>query len=295
MLADLVSTTTRDGLRLDGAYHEPSADTPRVLALDALCLLHGTGSNFYGSTLLEAFAQRFLALGSAVLRVNTRGHDPVSNAATARGGVRQGAAYEVVDDCRHDVSAWLDWLRQRAGPRVGLLGHSMGAIKCLYATAHEMDLQPACVIAISPPRLSYSWFCSGPRRAEFLEAYNVAERHVESGQPAALLEVKFPLPYLVTAAGYLEKYGPDERYNFLRFAGGVSCPVLFTFGSAEVANNVAFQGAPEAVQELTARHAGLAIEVIPRADHFYTGVREEVVTCVERWLHGVFNEERPLQ
>src|SRR5439155_7833783 len=98
------------------------------------------------------------------------------------------------------------------------------------------------------------------------------------------LDVKFPLPYLVTAAGYLDKYGPDERFNYLRFAAGVGCPVLFTFGSVEVENNVAFQGAPAAVQELAARHPRLAVEVIPGADHFYAGARDEVVAQVERWL-----------
>jgi hypothetical protein len=142
------------------------------------------------------------------------------------------------------------------------------------------------VVALSPPRLSYAGFCAGPRAAEFLDAYALAERHVASGQPAALLDVKFPLPYLVTAAGYLEKYGPDERFNFLRFAGGLSCPVLFTFGGLEVADNAAFQEAPAAVQELAARHPRLAVEVLPGADHFYSGVRDELVARVERWLRG---------
>ena len=32
------------------------------------------------------------------------------------------------------------------------------------------------------------------------------------------LEVKLPLTYVITAAGYVEKYGPDERYNYLRCA-----------------------------------------------------------------------------
>src|SRR5262245_41740534 len=104
VLVDLVHTTTLDGLRLDGAYQPPPADAAHPLALDGVCLLHGTGGNFYGSTLLEAVAERLLTLGCAALRVNTRGHDPVSNAATARGGLRQGAAYEAVDDCRHDVA-----------------------------------------------------------------------------------------------------------------------------------------------------------------------------------------------
>jgi pimeloyl-ACP methyl ester carboxylesterase len=289
VLVDLVQTTTCDGLRLDGAYQEPPAGAARTLALDAVCLLHGTGSNFYSSTLLEAVAEGLLTLGCAALRVNTRGHDPVSTAAAARGGRRLGAAYEAVDECRPDVAAWLEWLRGRAGPRVGLLGHSMGAIKCLYAAAHEPELRPACVVALSPPRLSYGWFCSGPRRAEFLETYALAERNVEGGQPAALLDVTFPLPYLVTAAGYLEKYGPDERYNYLRLAGGVPCPVLFVFGRIEVENHVAFQGAPEAVRELAARHSRLQERVVPGADHFYTGVRAEVVARVEGWLRAVFS------
>ena len=57
---------------------------------------------------------------------------------TARGGLRLGAAYETVDDCRFDLLAWVAWLRQHVGPRVALAGHSLGAVKCLYAAAHDL-------------------------------------------------------------------------------------------------------------------------------------------------------------
>src|SRR5207249_11282962 len=130
------------------------------LAVDAFCCVHGTGGNFYSSTLFDTLAERFLELGCAVLRVNTRGHDGISNAVTARGGRRLGAAYEVMDECRHDLAAWIDWLKERVGPRVGVIGHSLGAVKCLYALAHDPGLQVVAAVGISPPRLSYSWFCS---------------------------------------------------------------------------------------------------------------------------------------
>src|SRR5262245_32944161 len=97
MLVDLVQVWTRDGLRLAGAFQAASAAP--ALPVDALCFVHGTGGNFYSSTLFDALAERVLALGCTVLRVNTRGHDLMSNAALAQGGRRQGAAYEVVDDC----------------------------------------------------------------------------------------------------------------------------------------------------------------------------------------------------
>ncbi len=292
MLVDLVQTTTRDGVRLDGMFRGAPAGPPAV-PVDAFCLVHGTGGNFYGSSLLGAFAERLLALGCAVLAVNTRGHDGVSNAVTARGGRRLGAAYEVVDDCRHDLAAWLEWLRQRAGPRVGLLGHSMGAVKCLYALAQEPRPGAACVLALSPPRLSYSWFCAGPQAAEFLETYRRAGGHVEAGQPGALLDVKFPLPFVITAAGYVEKYGPEERYNFLRFVGGVSCPTLITLGALEVESNAAFRGSPEALQPLTDRYPRLQVRTVAGADHFYSGAREDVIALAEGWLRSLPAAEPP--
>jgi alpha-beta hydrolase superfamily lysophospholipase len=282
VLVDLVQTTTRDGLRLDGAFLAASG-TP-ALNLDAVCLLHGTGGNFYSSTLFDSFAERFLALGCSVLRSNTRGHDGISTAVTARGGRRLGAAYEVLDECRHDVAAWIDWLKSRTGPRIGLVGHSSGAVKALYAMAHEPQLGAACVVALSPPRLSYSWFCSSSQGPQFLETFALAERHVREGRPTALLEVTLPLPFVITAAGYVEKYGPDERYNVLRFAAAVPCPTLVTLGGVEVDNNMAFQGLPAALAELAVRQSRLSVEVIPGADHFYTDVRPEVVARVEAWL-----------
>ncbi len=287
MIVDLVQTTTRDGLRLDGVYQAPVG--PRSLPVDAFCFLHGTGGNFYGSTLFDVLAERLLGLGCGVLRANTRGHDLMSVASTPKGGRRQGAAYEFVDDCQHDVAAWVDWLATRAAPRVGLLGHSLGAVKALYGQARAPDLRVACVVAVSPPRLSYEWFCSGPQAGEFLATYNRAQDHVDRGEPGALLDVKLPLPFVVTAAGYVEKYGPDERYNYLRFVAGVPCPVLVTLGSVEVENNAAFRGAPEALAGMRGRAARLAVELIAGADHFYTGVREELAGRVEAWLRSALH------
>ena len=288
VLVDLVQTTTRDGVRLDGTYQAPAAVSPAV-PVDAFCLVHGTGGNFYSSTLFDALAERLLELGCGVLRANTRGHDGISTAATAKGGRRQGAAYEVVDDCRHDLAAWVGWLVQRGGPRVGLLGHSLGAVKCLYALAQEPRQAVTCLVAVSPPRLSYAWFCSSPQAQHFLATFTLAEQHVERGEAAALLDVKLPLPFVITAAGFVEKYGPDERYNYLKFAAGVPCPTLVTHGSLEVENNMAFRGAPEALEGLKTRCPRLSAETVAGADHFYTGVREELVARVESWLRSTLS------
>jgi pimeloyl-ACP methyl ester carboxylesterase len=283
VLVDLVQTTTRDGLRLDGAYRAPSGSEPPAVGVDAFCLVHGTGGSFYSSVLFDHLADRLLALGCGVLRVNTRGHGLMSTAATTRGPLRQGAAYELVKDCTHDLAAWVEWLRQRA-PRVGLIGHSLGAVKTLYALAHEPDLPVCCVAALSPPCLWHEKFRASERGEEFAATFAEAERLVAAGQPEALMEVQLPLPFLVTAGGYLEKYGPDEPYNFLHFLPRVACPALITLGESEVANNMAFQGLPAALKVLPGRPARLSVSVVPGADHFYSTVMGALAGELESWL-----------
>lgn len=277
MLVDLVRVTAADGVRLDGSCQRPTAAGGGPL--DAAVCVHGTGSNFYGSTLFDALGEALLGMGVAVVRVNTRGHDLMSAAATPRGGRRLGAAYEVLDDCRLDLAAWADWARQACGPRVGLIGHSSGAVKSLYAAAHGLGV--AAVVAVSPPILSHSWFAQGDGSREFLETFSRAVALAEAGEPAALLDVRVPLPFVIAASGFVEKYGPDERYDYRKFLGRVACPVLVTLGEAEVATNPAFQGAPRALAEAA---PGVEVVTVAGADHFYSGGREALIEAVGGWL-----------
>src|SRR5262245_48536885 len=281
MLADLVHCTTRDDVRLDAAFYAPASKSS--LPFESICFIHGTGGNFYSSTLFDDLMAQFLERGCAVLRANTRGHDGISTAVTARGARREGAAYEVLDESRHDIAAWLAWLRERTGPRVALLGHSSGAVQSLYAVCHEPKLAPACIIALSPPRLSYSHFCGSDNAAAFRETYEHADRLIADGQPTALMDVKLPLPFVITAAGFLEKYGPDERYNFLSFIRSLPCPALGTFGSIELASNMAFAGSPEALTDIASRRP-LHVASIDGADHGYTGVRPALWAAIHQWL-----------
>ncbi|MBX9790685.1 MAG: alpha/beta fold hydrolase [Pirellulales bacterium] len=299
MFVELVQVTTDDGVRLDGmlqAADEEVAGSALPLGIDAVVMVHGTGGNFYASTMMELLAECLRKLGAATLRVNTRGHDGISTAVTRTGGIRQGAAYEVVDDCRHDLAAWLDLAQARGYRSVALLGHSLGAVKSIYAlaqagsgsddTASGRPRSVTRLIVLSPPRLSYSYFAASPRAEEFLAMCRQAEELVAAGRDESLVEISFPLPYAVTARGYLDKYGPAERYNVLKHLPTISCPTLVTFGSIEVQTNVAFRGMPEAVEALPAAADGASrsLALIAGADHFYSGTRAELAARVESWL-----------
>ncbi|HEV3339331.1 MAG TPA: hypothetical protein VG125_03210, partial [Pirellulales bacterium] len=219
-------------------------------------------------------------------------HDAVSTAATPSGPRMLGAAFENVDECRHDIEAWLGWLVQQGHPRVAIAGHSLGAVKAIYSTALPLALESSsaakCLIAMSPPRLAHSQFAVSPEAGPFLAEYSEAERLVAEGRGDTIMSVKFPIPYLVSAAGYVDKYGPSERYNILKHIADVACPTLVTFGTIELRRGPAFQGLPEELNDLAAHKNDLKVAVIAGADHFYTATRSELAGQIESWLKRTF-------
>lgn len=231
--------------------------------------------------------KRWLAAGVDVLRVNTRGHDSVSISWGVTGPVRHGAAYEVVDECRRDVKAWLDFLVQRGARRLAILGHSLGAIKAIYSQALEPHPAVQAIIACSGPRLSYSAFMNSEAQPRFFEAVDTARGLVQRGELETLFQANFPFPILITAAGYLDKYGPEERYNLLRYVDQVRAPLLVTYGQSEVERGgVAFAGMPDAVAAKRREGQELRVVTVAGADHNYTGVQPQLSAAIDEWLAG---------
>jgi pimeloyl-ACP methyl ester carboxylesterase len=277
---ELVRTETTDGLRLDGALETPPSPVDSPGAPRGVICLHGVGSNFYGSTMMESLAQALLELGLAVLRVNTRGHDGVSTASTSTGGRLQGAAYEIVDQCRLDVEAWAEFLVRRGYPRLALLGHSLGALKAVYSQAQQPHSAVVRVIAISPPRLACSRFEAGPDAAAYRASRATAQRWLDAGQPQMLFPATFPFPLVLSAATFMDKYGPEERYNIFKLARQLRTPVDFIYGQQELdAGSSAFEGIVDDIQSAP-WSAAYTLKVIPEANHFYAGCVSALIDAV---------------
>lgn len=282
-LVELVQVRTADGVRLDGALAVPkSSGARRNSAVDAVLAVHGTGSNFYSGAVFEGLTPKLLADGLAVLRVNTRGHDMVSTAATLAGPRRLGSSLEQVDDCRHDLAAWLEFLASRGYRSAALVGHSLGAIKAIHFAAHVAHPAVKRLVAISPPRLSYAYYLASERHDEFKAHYDTAREHVAAGRGETLMEIRTPLPFLVSAASFVDKYGPEEKYNILRQIGRISVPALLVFGGIEL-EEVNFRGLPEAIAS-SAAGQNLHVVTIAGANHIYTGQVEELSYKLRAWL-----------
>src|SRR5205814_8068405 len=99
---------------------------------------------------------------------------------------RLGSAFETVDDCRDDWRAWTDLAERRGYARIGLWGHSLGAVKTIYSLAAEGDDRIVRAIARPPPRFSYPAFLAQAGHAVFVEYFAQAQRLIEAGTPDAL-------------------------------------------------------------------------------------------------------------
>jgi pimeloyl-ACP methyl ester carboxylesterase len=280
--AELVQVTTADGVVLHGLLQESERSRAAVL------MMHGNSSSFY-QPFFAHFAERMLAMGWTTLRANNRGHDVVSRGDAPGSGPPRylGAAFERVDECPYDWAAWLDHLERRGHAPLVVWGHSLGAVKTAYYLAREGDRRVAAAVLASPPRLAHAQLL-GTAQAEVVRGQlEEARRLVESGHPEALLSITLPIPFLCSAATYLDKYGPGDPYDVVKLLERVEIPVLLLTGEREVAEDLPFIGLPEAIEELRRHRPRLAQVSIPGADHHYTGRQAFVLDRVIEWLSGL--------
>src|SRR5262249_37671495 len=155
---------------------------------------------------------------------------PMSRAMVGEGAKRLGAAYEHMADCTYDWQAWIDFTQAAGYQRIGLWGHSLGATKSIYYMATQHDSRIKRVVAGSPPRFSYSAYTALDHAEEFMRMAAQAQQHLERGQPDALIDTLYPVPLLVTAEVFIEKYGPQEQYDILNHIPNVRCPLLVMVG-----------------------------------------------------------------
>lgn len=279
-MLELCRVTTEDGLQLDGLLRQPESDD--ACRRTALILIHGTGGNFYGSGVLARIADDAVQSGYPVLRINTRGHDLAAFLPGPHGPVRGGAAFEHVAEAPLDIAAWADGLSQRGFRRVVLVGHSLGGVKALRSQSTAPHPAVTGVIGLNPPRFSHQKFQADPRCAAFRRDYAEAECLVADGQPERLINITQPLPMIITAAGYLEKYGPGDPLDYVPLLPKITCPHLIVLGGQCVEANPAFDGLSESLN--AARHSSLTCELVPGADINFRNDPSEPWRRMNPWL-----------
>lgn len=281
---EIVSVDTADGIRLEGSLRR--AEGAASLGLDCLIMHHGFSGNFYRAGFFDQLSERFAGAGVAVLRVNSRGHDfayPL-----AKGPL--GASYEVIDDCRYDWRAWLDFAAAQGYRRIGLWGQSLGAVKTVYYLAREQDARVVAAVTSSPPRFSFEETQQAEQGAALRAEVERAQRMVAEGKGDAMLEPQTPPGFrLSSARTFLDKWGPGEANNVLRLLPEVRVPILVTVGGLEgqtpqSSDWLQFGNFASQLEALAASTPNVTFKPIEGANHAYAGRVEALWDAASSFL-----------
>ncbi|MDE2779054.1 MAG: alpha/beta fold hydrolase [Chloroflexota bacterium] len=279
MIVDLITITSRDGMSLDAAFFEPAAGVTPKGPVDAMLLIHGSGGNFY-RTATKAMAEDLRSQGYACLAINTKGHDTVWSPQGS--GEYYGNALEILDNSRHDLAAGIDYLWEKGYRSIGLLGHSMGAVKVGYYAATEGDERIVTVIPISPVRLSYSYYMQSEDAEEFRSIIERADQMEAEDRALELMEVRFPIAQMFSAASYLDKHGPAERYNLVALSPRISAPMLVMGGEQET--HTRLKDCPQDMVTAAVNSPRAEYVIIPGGNHSLLNSMDQASATVLDWL-----------
>lgn len=287
--AQEVAITVRDGVLLAGTLVLPRASAP----VAAVLLLSGSGAQDRDAGVMSGhrpFREIAAALGRAgiaTLRLDDRG------VGGSTGWYEAATIADLADDARTAI-AWL--ARQPAidPGRIGLLGHSEGALVAMSAAARQAPVRflvlmagssrPGAEIVAEQQRYGIARFVADlpePRRSALADSLQR-----EAARLIALLaESSLPLAYFLA-------HDPRE------VAGRLRLPALVLHGESD--RQVPVSQAEELAEALRRRGAPVAVRRFPSTNHLFLpdgdgdpglyltlttrDLRSEVVAAIVSWV-----------
>ena len=289
MLVDLISVVNQEGMLLDGAFYAPAAGAQNPGPVDAMLLIHGSRGNFCDPA-TKSMAEDLSAQGIACLALNTNAHDTIWY--NPPGQDYKGNAFEILENTMSDLRAGIGHLEQRGYRAVGLLGHSMGAVRVTYYAATQDDPKVAAIVPVSPVRLSYSHYLESEDADEFQANLETAQRLMDAGDPDGVFRVNFPIPQFFSAASYLDKHGPFEKYNLINLADRIRVPILALNGSRET--HTRLKGMAQDLARAAVNSPAASAIMVEEGEHSLVNRTAESSGAVLQWLAALALQKSPV-
>ena len=101
------------------------------------------------------------------------------------------------------------------------------------------------------------------------------------------MSVTQPLPFIATARGFLDKYGPSNRYDMATLLPVVNKPILYVLPKLAVQQSLGFSGLPAILPTLTQTQPNLSISEVESANVNFTGIEVFTTEISLRWTNRV--------
>ncbi len=281
----IVRLRSEDDLELVGFYAAPEGGARR-----AVLHTHGFAGNFYENRFIDQVCDAVVSRGLGFLTYNNRGHDYVSDNLRGKGvGTAYGpggVAWDVFEDCLHDIGGAAEFLASRGHREIYFEGHSLGTCKTVYYLNERRDSRAAGAVLISPPDM---FGLAAERAGRSLDQLlSEARAAVAAGEPEREIDAGRTVP--ISARSILSSYedpavtdifpfrlGSDGDYS--RYSS-IEVPILATFGTVDEAVTVSVEDAAELSRTMATGAPRVDVAIVEGANHVYWGHEDEVAARI---------------
>ena len=299
--AELAEFVTDDDLRLPGLLYEPQKKTQKVLIY-----LHGCGSTsvFYSVRDINIFADALTKAGIAFFPFNNRGAHIVKTLTRRQGldnevETLQGTAFEKIKECILDINGSLNFLKKKGFNEFYCIGHSTGANKIVvydhYVPKNEIKKY---ILWAGGDDVGLYYREMGSKK--FHLALKKSKDMTDKGKGEKLVP-RYLNKQVYSYQAFFDILNPDGDYNIFPFNDGINKlnlsikplfskfskirkPTLVLYGDRD---EYCYGDVKKCVTLLRSAVSGkknFTFQIIPGADHGFTGKEEELAKMVVNWI-----------
>lgn len=293
---DLIQTWTEDGLGLPG-FHLESEEKD-------LCVLfvHGMASSFLSSPLGNNLGYPLQKEGIGFVYSHNRGFSYINDILTRDvdelGATKTkiiGAAYEDFSDCVLDIDAWVDKVLELGYKRIIILGHSLGATKCVYYLGKKKREEVVGFVMASSADV-IGLVTKAGYQPDYEELLREAKDLVSSGRGDQLLSGKIWGAYIVSAKTFLKQFvegcaadvlpiqKKSEHFDVLE---KIELPILCLSGGNDDTIIWSLEEDQKIIESRALAAKSFDRFIVPGADHLYTRKSQEVFKTIMNWVNKI--------
>lgn len=284
----IVSTRSTDGILLKGLHSESS--NPKGVIIN----IHGMA----GSVLLNSFYpvmhEKYPANSWDFIAGENRGAGVITDFIKEGGDVTIGNAFEIFEECVHDIKGWINYAKDLGFNRIWLQGHSLGCSKIAYYMNQTQDPNIEGLILLSPADmvgLVNSEEDSEDHKLLLAEALELQE----AGKEDTLLSRNLWGYAKLSAKSYINLFGEDAKDAIFNFqdqglgwdvVNSIKVPVISFTGTEDDGIKPVMN--PKISMELLKKQLTNSQKkesvVFENGDHDFQGYSDEIVNHVLNFI-----------
>lgn len=286
---EFVETETSDGVELVGLLAEPEESEKLVIHF------HGMQGNFFQNSFVQEMLTGYPENNIGFLTVEQRGAEAVRYFAKNDDFVNIGNAYEVFEESRYDIQAWIDFAKEKGFEEIYLQSHSLGTMKTAYYLSNKNKPSVSGTIFISP---SDMWGLAMEDIENYQELIEEAKQLKKNGrEEEILIEDLWGWGYL-SAKTFLNFFDEDTKtavFNYYDPSKGfevvkeIEVPILAFLGTKD---DGIVTDPHESMNMLERKAEANRFEeaVFEGAEHSYEGFEDQLIEKTVRFIQN--NRER---